>query len=90
MTKLLDAAFARISKLPPEDQNAVASFILKEIESPEIIHNCVANICRWHNKKGQALVELVSKKLSVRLGCSEKKLREGFEEYLETSRKLEL
>ena len=33
MTKLLEKAFARASKLPASDQDAIASLILDELES---------------------------------------------------------
>jgi hypothetical protein len=32
MTKLLEQAFAEISKLPPEDQDALAAMILEALE----------------------------------------------------------
>jgi len=33
MTKLLEQAFAEASKLPPEEQNALAGWLLKEFQS---------------------------------------------------------
>ena len=33
MTKLLEKAFSRASRLPPKEQDALADWLLKEIES---------------------------------------------------------
>jgi hypothetical protein len=35
MTQLMEQAFERVSGLPDEEQNAIASIILREIESEE-------------------------------------------------------
>lgn len=35
MTKLLKKAFTEISKLPEDEQNAIAAFIIGELESDE-------------------------------------------------------
>ena len=35
MTKLLEKAFAEASKLPPEDQDVVASLVLEELASEQ-------------------------------------------------------
>jgi hypothetical protein len=33
MTKLLEQAFAQAAKLPPQEQDAIADWLLKELES---------------------------------------------------------
>jgi len=38
MTELLEQAFAEVSKLPPDEQDLIADWLLKEMESE----------CRWN------------------------------------------
>lgn len=43
MTELLEKAFAEASKLPAEDQNALAEMLLRDLASEELWDDALAN-----------------------------------------------